>query len=704
MPTIFPIQTKIKVSVSYFYCRNRTVHDEFEDFIFRTKPVVQPWLRLDNARAKKMISTGSLGDFLGVCTTVGRVGTGNTFFEFEKFAFTKTDNPNDDYLWDSDYIISRSNSGYPFTLDALTFDDNYASYYRLFWAFSSPIHKSLPSTVRCKFVPRTPPYSDIISNPNIIVVAHLIDADNINLDLRLPIKIYPRFASSVRLQAVNATTSEGFHFYVDLPSEFIEKVNTNLEKSALNTYIAFSFLNLDGSDFYPYIILQYESGASPYETSFFTPSLAPTASYGLDFKNFNYTYPTETIVDATDDVFINQNPHVGSNPSIPLNALPFRHYEQVMNYYFRNDVNNPYYINGEPQYNEFIPSHASGADDNVYDFHYHNWELDKFTSAQQSPQFGAAPLVGLTFSGSNSAELSFMSENGNTYKVTVGLDGETITSITDFDKDVPSANLRQLMNVVNYGISINDFRMGNAYQRFKENMLRRGLRYRNQLKSHFGVSVDYPDIDVPQYIGGYTGILDSSKIVNTADSPNAGLGDFVGNLSGMVSSNNDITVYCPEHGIILGVMSIVPVPVYSQSSKKLLIKNDPFDYFIPEFSKIGFVPIHYSEVSPMQTPSGKSPDDVFGYQKAWYDYLQNTDEVHGDFKTSLHDFVLQRLFAERPTLGNDFVRVSPFDLNGVFVANNIADAYGSTDKFMVNCQHAIVSKRVVPVHGTPSLE
>lgn len=410
------------------------------------------------------------------------------------------------------------------------------------------------------------------------------------------------------------------------------------------------------------------------------------------------------VQDSTSDNLIASNPFIGNNPAIRLNALPFRHYEQIMNYYFRNDVNNPYVLNGEVQYNEFIPTHAGGADDNVYDFHYHNWELDKFTSAQQSPQFGAAPLVGLTFTGESSVKLQFENDS-KTYDVTVGLDNDnTITSITDFDKDIPSANLRQLMERINYGISINDFRMANSYQRFKENMIRRGLRYRNQLKSHFGVSVDYPDIDVPQYIGGYTGILDVNKITNLADSPNAGLGDFVGNMSGLVSSRNDITCYCPEHGYIIGIMSIVPIPAYPQSLKKSLLKTDPFDYFIPEFSKIGFVPMHYSEVAPLQTGTNESVDDVFGYQKAWYDYMSNVDEVHGDFRTNLHDFVLQRLYAQRPTLSDDFVRVRPEPLNSIFAANNIADEYGSVDKFMVNCQHAIVAKRPIPVFGTPSLE
>lgn len=254
------------------------------------------------------------------------------------------------------------------------------------------------------------------------------------------------------------------------------------------------------------------------------------------------------------------------------------------------------------------------------------------------------------------------------------------------------------------GISINDLRVTNSFQRFLENTLRRGLRYRNQLKSHFGVSVDYPDIDIPQYIGGFSGYLNVGKTENMADGPTAGLGDFNGKLFGQVSSGRKIKCYCPEHGFIIGVVTISPVPVYPQACQKMLIKSNPFDYYLPEFGKIGFVPMHYSEVMPLQTGVGQDVDDVFGYQRAWYDYMQSYDTVHGDFRTTLRDFYVGRYFAERPELAADFTQINPEHLNDVFVTNNIADRYGSSSKFLLNIANHVVSVSPVPRIGTPSLE
>lgn len=694
MPTVFPVQTKVRVSVSYFYGRNRTVMDNFEDFIFRTKEdITQPWLKLNVERAKKMISTGSLGDFLGVPTTVGSVGKFQSSLipHFSAYGYD-----NGSLLTETGWVyinllVNNINSQSPSHINFPIYGvssliSTPTSHFR--YVFYRPIDSVINTLNFVLPYTGTTPTQSANNQPLALIAIDPSSIPDVSDTSRFSNFNYSAFAATL----LRLTYDSG-NLVSSVSPDFISKVNDYI-KSYGSVVLAFVISNRNSQQqFYPAI--QFGN------TTIFFDS---TGSNYVSYVNIPFDTTLSQVLDATSDSQISNNPFVGDNPLIRLNALPFRHYEQIMNYYFRNDLNNPYILNGEPQYNEFIPTHASGADTNLYDFHYHNWELDKFTSAQQSPQFGVAPLVGLTYSGPDTAELVFQDTDGRNYGVTVGLEDDRIVNIANFDDKIPSANLRKLMDAVNYGISINDFRMVNSFQRFKENMVRRGLRFRNQLKSHFGVNVDYPDIDVPQYIGGYSGILDVSKITNTADSPNAGLGDFVGNLSGLISGKNDIYCYCPEHGYIIGVMSIVPVPVYSQSIKKYLIKSDPFDYFVPEFGKIGYVPIHYSEVSPLQTASGEDVNDVFGYQKAWYDYLSAIDEVHGDFRTNLKDFVLQRLWATRPELVEDFVRVHPEDLNNIFAANNIADAYKSTDKFMCNVQHAIVAKRPIPVHGTPSLE
>lgn len=685
MPTVFPLQNPVKVSVSYFYGRNRTVQDNFEDMIFSTKDVEHPWLRISNENAKKEIGTGSLADFFGLPSTIGSSSELSLNVNFDYIGtFGYRPSNLEPYTYFSSYISDGVRLGlYPNT-DVTTL------MYGLFLGYiKDPIKDvfHISFNLSSNFV-------DLSTSIRVFYIGV-----NVNGLVRFFEPFSLTFTNGSRVVSSPSPVS----------SEFVDFVNKRLEESGspVEIFITYSNFLSSNNNFIPYIAFNNRINVIPPFDS----------NYSILYFNklIGIKSQLNRIIDSTDSDQLSSNPYVGIDPDIRINALPFRLYELLTNYYFRNDKNNPYYLNGEVQYNEFIPTHGDGPDDNVYDFHYKNWELDRFTSAVQSPQFGEAPLVGLTYNpdgrtavlefDNTGAEVSVDGSTPDKITATVGYDRDgRLTDIADFSKNIPSANLQKLMQQVNMGISINDLRVTNSFQRFLENTLRRGLRYRNQLKSHFGVSVDYPDIDIPQYIGGFSGYLNVGKTENMADGPSAGLGDFNGKLFGQVSSGRKIKCYCPEHGFIIGVVTISPVPVYPQACQKMLIKSNPFDYYLPEFGKIGFVPMHYSEVMPLQTGVGQDVEDVFGYQRAWYDYMQSYDTVHGDFRTTLRDFYVGRYFAERPELASDFTQINPEHLNDVFVTNNIADRYGSSSKFLLNIANHVVSVSPVPRIGTPSLE
>lgn len=627
MPTYFPLLSPIHVSVSYYYCRNRNVHDEFEDFIFNTKDVELPWLKISDDY-KDMAATGGLLDAFGLPTN----------------------------LYGS-YLISRSLSRYT--------------------GYSS---------------------TGIVFN-----AGTLYDYLKLVMDTHTNFSGYVEQSCTGNVYLVNGS--------------FVWDSDTPLTMSFSTTSLSFNTVLCFMKNGY---IIHVVSGSFVQDTaSSGTVTFATGTTRGFDLdcdqlivytassldKVIYFSSRTFFDSDATDTEGFT-NPFLGSEPAIRINALLPRHYEMICNYYFRNDKNNPYILDGEPQYNKFIPSTASGSDSNYYGFHYRNYELDRFTSATQSPQFGEAPLVGLTYNiMGETAELTFQDSEDVGHKVTVGVDTDgNIVNIANFDQETPSANLRKLTELINYGISINDLRVTNSFQRFLENTLRRGLRYRNQLRSHFGTSVDYPDIDVPQYIGGFSGAMNAVRNENMTASEYANLGDFNGSLFGNFQLKHPITFHCPEHGFVIGLVTITPIPSYPQACNTSLLRQKPFDFFQTEFGKIGHVPMHFSEVMPLTNEPGASPDDVFGYQKAWYDYMNRYDEVHGDFRTSLRQFTIARFFGERPELSEDFTTVHPEELNKVFIAENIADKFNSNAKFLCRIHHGVTMLRQIPIIGTPSLE
>lgn len=628
MPTYFPLLSPIHVSMSYFYCRNRNIHDEFEDFIFNTKDVELPWLKISEDY-KDMAATGGLLDAFGLPTNLYGVT----------------------YLNKNSALSSRLvYSGDSFSSSGIY--DYIYPYYR----------DSIPFTLNVPFN----------SSANV----YPVDSN-----------VYLTSLYNLKLYYTTTSTSFGTCIAFMRGAYCVGLISGNFtQESASSGVVTFSSSLFRDMDVVCDSVVIYTT-ATLTSTSIVYYSKSFVESDATDTEGFT-------------------NPFMGSEPVIRINALLPRHYEMICNYYYRNDKNNPYILDGEPQYNKFIPTTESGPDSNYYGFHYRNYELDRFTSATQSPQFGEAPLVGLTYNiMGETAELTFQDNESVDHKVTVGVDTDgNIVNIANFDQETPSANLRKLTELINYGISINDLRVTNSFQRFLENTLRRGLRYRNQLRSHFGTAVDYPDIDVPQYIGGFSGTMNAVRNENMTASEYANLGDFNGSLFGNFQLKHPITFHCPEHGFVIGLVTITPIPSYPQACNTSLLRQKPFDFFQTEFGKIGHVPMHYSEVMPLTNEAGASPDDVFGYQKAWYDYMNRYDEVHGDFRTSLRQFTIARFFGERPELSEDFTTVHPEELNKVFIAENIADKYNSNAKFLCRVHHGVTMLRQIPVIGTPSLE
>lgn len=653
MQTKFPLQSRIRTMVSFFYVRCRCVYPDFEDFIFGTKGaehgVVSPWLKIPNWRSPNanVLRTGSLGDALGVATTKGSSGSYQYAFSPRSF-------------WGVENLIQSMTQWSPA-------------------AFREYMLSRVGNTINRRIF-------NIGASPN------PANFYGYYLDLNVP-NNHIDSLGNISITSGSTSTSQQCFFLVLYDSEIVYNVSSIVTLNPtsfsvpLETVNAFNEL-VDSSKTASIVICSVQASGIPQQ-------------FISNPTDVSVIYVASTIVEPL------LNPHLGSTPDDPISALPFRCYDITCNYYFRNDLNSPLMINGEPQYNKFLRNYDGGEDTTVYDFHYHNWELDRFTSAVPTPQFGEAPLVGLTYNVGadiDAMNFTFQGEDQQEYQATLGVKEGKVVSIMSFDENLPSGNLHNLMDMVNAGFSINTLRNVNSFQRFLENCQRRGLRYRNQLQSHFGVSVDYPDIDIPQYIGGFSDWAQVGQVTNLAEMPDSGLGDYVGTLSGMSSGKHDITVYTPEHGFIIGIYCIYPTPIYTQAEPKYLKKLSPFDYFQTEFNKIGKVPIHYREICPLQCDENHKLNDVFGYQIPWYDYLDAQDTAHGDFRTTLRDFVVQRLWDSPPELCEDFVRVNPTQLNDIFTVRNIADAYGSNSRFLCSAITNMTALLPIAVPGQPALE
>lgn len=640
MPLKFPIQTKCRIDLHAFYVRSRNLWRGWMDFIASNNgDDVPPFLSSSNMP----ITTGSLSDYLGVPTTTVYHGEVSSADNVARFDDVPTSLPN---LYAVMQPIYTAYGPHKFQFVTLTDDGE---------------------------VPMSSPLPNFAS-----VKAALLDIDGLNL-------------SSNRL----VVDFNDFEF-----------------GSAYDDFVYFSLVVDAGAGhvFSPSPVGNSDTTNMTFDLSSLDEQSKLSGKYYLFFFGFLKDISSSDFIDAVNNIYggtlsfysttspslIDSN-FTASNYPVKLSALPFRAYESIYNSFYRDQRNNPYIIDGKQCPNQYIPTTDGGADDNVYELRSRNWEQDQFTTAMTSPQAGVAPLVGITSTG----KASFQSEDGTIYtaQLQTADDGDTVTGVT-YNSNLPNDVARALVNVASSGISINDFRAVNSLQRWMETKLRQGLKYRDQIKGHFGVDVSYSELDMPEFLGGYSQILDINQVNQTAPVGDDPLGSYAGQVSSVGSLKHKIQHYCDEHGFIIVLASIVPVPVYTQCLPKMFTKTSVLDYFFPEFGHLGYQPIPYKEVCPLQTQVVGSPvnlNSTFGYQRAWYDYLSRLDEAHGEFRTSLRDFLLMRTFEGVPALNEDFLLVDSNSLNQVFATDDY-------DKFLGQFHFDILMKRPIPRYGIPRLE
>lgn len=674
MPTFFPLQTKIKAKIDFFYVRNRNLWKGFKNYLYMTgNPDSFPVLSKRNVI--KHTTTGSLGDYLGLPSTVLTPGSGSngvmyvtyrTYsvpFGNDSVTVTNTsDNvriivsghyvtdPNDKEHFENYNFKGVSTSGFTSADSKVVKDSlgNSHTYYKL------PYLDKLPLAV------------DSLGNTLYFPV----------LILEIPTNPATPVDTLVYYDSSSGTKTPIFH--VENNEEYSEIYISSEILTSMASFnqseVYVGFVSEPGVELGDIFTLDSDNLVEKTE---FLPSWTNSGSQVSDFGN-SYS----NIADKLHDI----------------SALPFRAYESIYNSFYRDNRNNPYLgPDGTYDPNVFIPSDSGGIDDNDYDLRFRNWEQDFLTTSMPSPQYGNAPLVGITSRG----VATFRSDDGTEYTSQLHTDSDD--KVVSFSTTgSPSVN-RSLMELASSGISIADLRGVNALQRFLETNIRRGLRYRDQVFAHTGVSINEDVLDMPEFIGSFVQTVDVSQINQTSESGNDPLGSYAGQLS-CVGGGKSVQKFCDENGYIIGILSVCPVPCYSQLMPKHFLKTeDPLDFYDSAFANLGMQPVTYNEVCPLQALAiGQKPDATFGYQRAWYDYMSLQDSIHGQFRTTMRNFVLTRGFRSLPSLNSDFLTVQPGQLNDVF---SISEINGEPiDTILGQIHFNFVAQRRIPRYAIPSLE
>lgn len=309
------------------------------------------------------------------------------------------------------------------------------------------------------------------------------------------------------------------------------------------------------------------------------------------------------------------------------------------------------------------------------------WEHDYFTSALPQPQAGEdvfipAPDRQVFTTGPAGTTLT-----GTPTNIAVNqVDSSEIGDDQLFTQGLGAAG------------TINELRRANALQRWLERMNVSGSRYVEQIWGIFGVRSKDERLNRPEYIYGTKNAVQVSDVVNTTGEID---GLPQGNLAGYGLSSSQSgkgSYFCTEHGVIMGIMSVMPKTAYQQGIARKFQRFDRFDYYWPQFANIGEQGIRMAEIYR----DAEDPDAIFGYVPRYSEYKYEPNRVAGAFRSSLNYWHMGRIFETEPALNSNFIISDP--TKRIFAVED-----SETQSLYCHVYNSIKAFRPMPKFGTPML-
>ena len=203
-------------------------------------------------------------------------------------------------------------------------------------------------------------------------------------------------------------------------------------------------------------------------------------------------------------------------------------------------------------------------------------------------------------------------------------------------------------------VDIRDLRVASALQRYQERSLAFGNRYEEFIQREFGIRPRDARIQRPEYLGGGKSVLQISEVLQTAEGTDTGVGTMRGHgIAGM--KQRPIRFTCPEHGVLIGLLSIRPKPVYTQGIDRAWLKRSKLDFFVPELANVGMQEVFQQEL--FATKDNKN--FIFGYSERNAEYRSMRPRVTGEFRTDMLSYWnLARKFEQAPVLNGSFINMA----------------------------------------------
>ena len=418
---------------------------------------------------------------------------------------------------------------------------------------------------------------------------------------------------------------------------------------------------------------------------------------------------------------------------LDINALPVRGYVKIWNEFFRDqNVDNPATLNTDDM-NVYYRA-GNGTPDNtplnnklncakfggyclpVNKFH------DYFTSCLPYPQRG--PEVTLPMTGNAPVRLG----DANNQYVNFGTPVEMVLGASSasnkagslvYTQQSGAAGEKKRMQFTGTAsgeagaggwmyadlgsvsaATINDLRQAVAVQHYYEAMARGGSRYREQVRSIFGVTISDKTVQVPEYLGGGRYHVNMNQIIQTSaanSQTNTPLGE-TGAVSITPINEASFTKSFEEHGFVIGVMCVRHDRSYQQGLERFWSRKDRLDYYVPQFANIGEQPVKKREIMATGTATD---EETFGYQEAWADYRYKPNRVSGKMRSNAEGTLDFWHYADNyntvPTLSQEWMKEGKAEIARTLIVQDEPQFFGA-----IRVDNK--TTRPMPLYSVPGLD
>lgn len=344
------------------------------------------------------------------------------------------------------------------------------------------------------------------------------------------------------------------------------------------------------------------------------------------------------------------------------------------------------------------------------DMHIRCWEKDYFTSMLPWQQRGDQPA----FPISGNLNAQFMSNlvvsttppapnreyrlGGSASGGSIGIYDSASQTGQDRLQSYLNNNIINLENAVTFGVS--ELRYGFQIQRFLERMARTGARYSEFIKGTYDANPADYRLGRPEYIGGSRTPIIISEVLQTSSSDST---TPQGNMAGHGLSADRTFVanyYVQEHGLIMGIMSVMPRSLYQQGLDRVWLGESRFDEYIPDFMNLSEQGVTTAELfNEYRNPN---PDEVEGFIGRYDEYRYKRNTVSGLFakkEGGLFHWHMGRYFDTKPALNLDLVRPSLSEIQNL----KRVLAVPSEDMFLITVGNKYHVTRSISWIATPGL-